>query len=61
MILIDPDRCDLCGSCIAVCSQDCIAMSETRLVIDNDTCIQCLNCVLICPLAALRGGEEHAR
>jgi len=42
--------CDFCGSCVAVCPEDCIALGENTLDIEASVCSLCLNCVKICPL-----------
>lgn len=53
MIKIDPERCDLCGTCVAVCPVDCIELTEMRLIIDNSKCTDCQICIKICPFEAL--------
>jgi ferredoxin len=46
-------RCDFCGTCVAVCAQDAIQLDEADLRIDEEACVLCLACVKVCPLAAL--------
>jgi NAD-dependent dihydropyrimidine dehydrogenase PreA subunit len=53
LIVIVPDRCDFCGTCVAVCPVDCIELAEFRLTIDRDICTLCMNCVTVCPVEAL--------
>jgi len=53
MVVIDEDRCDLCGVCVAVCPENCMSLGITYLEIDDDLCTECNRCVLICPVAAL--------
>jgi ferredoxin len=52
-ISIDRERCDFCGTCVAVCPVDAIELSESFLQIDEDTCTLCYACVEICPLGIL--------
>ncbi|NQU68184.1 MAG: 4Fe-4S dicluster domain-containing protein [Candidatus Marinimicrobia bacterium] len=53
MITIIPDKCDFCGSCVAVCPVDCIELKEASINIDNIICIDCNLCVQICPIDVL--------
>jgi NAD-dependent dihydropyrimidine dehydrogenase PreA subunit len=52
-IEIISDRCDFCGTCVAVCPVDCIELAEYRLTIDHNVCTLCKNCVVVCPVEAL--------
>jgi len=47
---ITPGLCDFCGSCVAVCPEDCIDLKENAISIDYTVCSLCMNCVKICPL-----------
>ena len=60
IIIIIPDRCDFCGTCVAVCPVDCIELAEFRLTIDSDVCTLCMNCIPVCPVEALsfKGAEK---
>lgn len=53
MIEINPESCDLCGTCVSVCLADCIELDEMKLMIDNSKCISCRICVRMCPFEAL--------
>jgi len=53
MIEINPERCDLCGTCVSVCPADCIELDEMKLMIDNSKCTSCRICVRMCPFEAL--------
>ncbi len=53
MIKINNKKCDLCGTCVAVCPEDCIDLFETFLSIDNEICINCQKCVKVCAFEAL--------
>ncbi len=52
-VLLKPDCCDFCGTCVAVCPVDCIELAEYWLSIDEDVCTRCMNCVYSCPVEAL--------
>jgi ferredoxin len=54
MIAVDRKKCDLCGTCVAVCPVDAIDVLEAEVLIDEDLCTECLNCVAVCPWGALR-------
>ena len=58
-IRIDRQKCDLCGTCVAVCPVDCMKLSETRLDIDHQICTVCELCVRVCPLRALDVSDEE--
>ncbi|HPG39363.1 MAG TPA: 4Fe-4S binding protein [bacterium] len=51
------ELCDFCGTCVSVCPQDAIELSENNLEI-TDKCTVCMNCVYICPLRALEVKNE---
>jgi ferredoxin len=51
----NPDLCDFCGCCVAVCPVDCIELQEARLIIDVAICTLCGNCPRACPVNALTG------
>lgn len=57
-VLVDLQKCDLCGGCIAVCPPNCIEMSERSLRIIGSECIRCGFCIPVCPLGALEMTEE---
>ncbi len=54
MVIIEHERCDLCGTCVSVCPADCIELTETKLIIDNSKCTSCGTCVPTCPFEALK-------
>ena len=53
MIRCQDDRCDYCGSCVAVCPVDAIELEAASLYIDEALCTMCLSCVRVCPFGAL--------
>ena len=58
MILIDSNKCDLCGTCVGVCPVNVISMSVSELSIDQETCIDCRRCTWVCPVHALTYQSE---
>jgi len=49
-IIIDNERCDFCGTCVAVCAADAIELKESTIRVNMTLCTLCKNCVDICPL-----------
>ena len=47
------DSCIGCGSCVAVCPQDCIRQDSIPFRIEQDHCLHCGNCMTICPVGAV--------
>ena len=58
MIHIKEETCDFCGSCVAICPEDCIEMGESFLYIDQEICTNCLLCLKVCPFGALEQVTE---
>ncbi|MBN1294201.1 MAG: 4Fe-4S binding protein [Candidatus Latescibacteria bacterium] len=54
---VDRRLCDVCGTCVAVCSSDAITIRGNKLVIDHELCVNCLACVSVCPVGALGEGK----
>ena len=48
------EACIGCGSCTAVCPQDCIRSETVPFVIQQEHCLHCGNCRQICPVEAVR-------
>jgi len=53
MILLHENKCDFCGTCVGVCPENCIVLSEAKLGIHHQVCTMCHKCVWICPVEAL--------
>jgi ferredoxin len=49
-VTIDAERCDFCGTCVAVCPEDAIELKISTITVDPDRCTLCQFCVDICPL-----------
>ena len=57
MISINGQKCDLCGTCVAVCPVDAVEVLEYNISIDEGICTQCQNCIAVCPWSALEMKE----
>jgi NAD-dependent dihydropyrimidine dehydrogenase PreA subunit len=53
MVELEPDKCMLCGGCVAVCPTDCITVYEAWMDIDQGDCTNCGACVKLCPVGAM--------
>ena len=47
------DACIGCGSCAAVCPQNCIVTYSIPYVIEQEHCLYCGNCLAVCPVGAV--------
>ncbi|MDY5498570.1 MAG: 4Fe-4S binding protein [Sphaerochaetaceae bacterium] len=47
------DACTGCGSCVAVCPQNCIRIDGVPYEIEQEHCLHCGNCLDICPVKAV--------
>ena len=52
-VVIFPEVCDLCGTCVGVCPENVIRMSAYQLAIDHEGCTRCSKCIWVCPVSAL--------
>ncbi len=59
MIKIRKNRCDFCGTCVAICPEDCIEVREASIQIFHKECIDCDLCVEICPITVLESVDEN--
>jgi MinD superfamily P-loop ATPase len=57
---IDPDSCQLCGTCYDVCRFDAIIPGDDHYRVDPLTCEGCAYCVHQCPEGAIRTEEQQA-
>ena len=53
-IVIQAERCDFCGTCVAVCTGNAIELKESTVRILQEKCVHCGNCIAICPLGVPR-------
>ena len=47
------DSCIGCGSCVAVCPQECIRQDSIPFRIEQEHCLHCGNCMTACPVEAV--------
>ena len=47
------DSCIGCGSCVAVCPQDCIRQDSIPFQIEQEHCLHCGNCMTACSVGAV--------
>ncbi len=52
MIVIERKLCEVCGTCVGVCSADAIIIEGADISIDTERCIECQACVQVCPVGA---------
>lgn len=60
-IMLDVDRCIVCGLCVDVCPEGCLAIESDgagptgswRFSLDETACVRCALCVMRCPADAL--------
>jgi uncharacterized protein (DUF362 family)/Pyruvate/2-oxoacid:ferredoxin oxidoreductase delta subunit len=48
-----PEKCGLCGVCVAACPPRAMTIKDGRLTIDYHSCIRCFCCRELCPDGAL--------
>ena len=49
--------CYFCGTCVSVCPDDAIELTDNMLIIDDKKWTLCLRCVRVCPLEVLEVGS----
>ncbi len=52
-VLIEHNLCDKCGSCVSICPNLAIDISENIVEINQSKCSKCLTCLPACPLGAI--------
>ena len=52
-IVVERQRCDLCGACVAVCEPLALRITGETLTYDAAACTACGDCVITCPVEAL--------
>lgn len=53
-LILDPERCNGCGTCAEVCPHDVFAVGDGAAEVTNrDLCMECGACALNCPAGAV--------
>ena len=47
-IVIDPDKCNLCGRCVEMCPFNAVEIKNKSIDIDREACNLCLCCMEAC-------------
>jgi NAD-dependent dihydropyrimidine dehydrogenase PreA subunit len=55
--VVDPDKCDACGSCVEECSVECITLKgegdSKHAVVNAEECTDCETCIDVCEQDAI--------
>jgi len=51
--VVDMEKCNLCGNCVAVCPADAITIVDSSIQVTPVACINCGACVPVCPKGAI--------
>ena len=52
-VIINPDKCEMHGECVKVCSQNAISIKGNKAVIDYEKCDSDGICIPACPEGAI--------
>jgi electron transfer flavoprotein alpha subunit len=52
-VVVDPDTCIGCQTCVDVCPHGAISMNDDKAVIDQSLCQQAKDCIDACPVEAI--------
>lgn len=53
-VLLDPDKCTGCTTCLRHCPTEAIRIRDGHAVINDERCIDCGECIRVCPHKAKR-------
>jgi len=54
LLEVEPGLCSFCESCLEVCEEEAIKLTDTGPVVNEERCVACGACTRICPTGALR-------
>lgn len=57
-VCVDKAECDICGTCISICPENAMELTDS-LHVDKKKCISCNLCVDVCPFGALHMGTNE--
>lgn len=49
----DAQKCGYCGTCVSVCPNCSLELTENTIIVEDTKCDDCGKCTIICPLGAL--------
>jgi uncharacterized Fe-S center protein len=58
---IDPEKCDACEKCLALCPTYAIKIVKGKAIIDQEKCVMCGHCTVICPQKAVKAEWTPSR
>jgi len=50
---LNTEMCGYCGSCVSVCKNNVLELTESGIIIEANECDNCGHCTIVCPLGAL--------
>jgi NAD-dependent dihydropyrimidine dehydrogenase PreA subunit len=53
LVHVDPEKCNGCGECVAICQGDVFEMSNQAYPVRPENCLGCQACVAICKTEAI--------
>ena len=58
VILIDEQKCTVCGECVTICPVEIYKLVDGRIVVGNsDECSNCQSCISVCEPQAIMVSE----
>jgi NAD-dependent dihydropyrimidine dehydrogenase PreA subunit len=57
LIIINTERCNGCGECIAVCPTSALYLVDGKATVDGALCSDCESCIAACPTNAILSAE----